>query len=204
MSELCAWLGAHGTSCAEFLGFVSGVLCVYLVTKENIWNWPLGVITSAAYIIVFGRAGLYSDTGLQAVYLILSLYGWWHWLRGGPTSDSPLPVSHVGKREMQLLTSAGLAMWMLFWSITRAIPGARAPLLDSLLVATSLVAQYMMTRKYIENWMLWILADVVYVGLYYSRGLKLSAMLYAVYLALAILGYIQWKRSIMRNSRVLS
>lgn len=182
------------------LGFVAGVICVYLVTIENIWSWPLGVVTSAAYIVVFEGAGLYSDTGLQAVYLVLSLYGWWHWLRGDTAHASPLRVSHIRRGEMLLLALAGVAMWMLFWRVTRVIPGARAPLLDSLLVATSLVAQYMMTRKYIENWTLWIAADAVYVGLYFSRGLKLSAVLYAVYLALAILGYIKWKRSILRTS----
>jgi len=212
MSDPCAWLIAHGSSCAELLGFVSGTLCVYLVTRENIWNWPLGVITAAFYIVVFARSGLYSDTGLQVVYLVLSLYGWWHWTHGtrrereraaagGITSKGPVVVSHVPAREFMLLALIGIAFWLLLYAITSRIPGVNSPLLDSALASTSLVAQYMMTRKYVENWILWIAVDVLYIGLYYVRNLHLTAVLYTVYLALAILGYIQWKRS---YARVLS
>lgn len=212
MPDPCAWLVAHGSSCAELLGFVSGALCVYLVTRENVWNWPLGVITAAFYIVVFARAGLYSDTGLQVVYLVLSLYGWWYWTHGtrrereraavrGTPSKGPVVVTHAPAREFILLTVLGVAFWLLLYAITSRIPGVTSPMLDSALASTSLVAQYMMTRKYVENWILWIAVDVLYVGLYYVRHLHLTAVLYTVYLALAILGYFQWKRS---YARVLS
>lgn len=211
MADPCAWLLAHGSSCAELLGFLSGALCVYLVTRENIWNWPLGVVTAAFYIVVFARKGLYSDTGLQVVYLVLSLYGWWHWLHGdrkrrdaraeGAADAAPgavLAVTRVPPREVVLLAVIGAAFWLLLYTITVRIPGVTAPALDSALTSTSLVAQYMMTRKYVENWMLWIAVDVLYVWLYYTRNLGLTAVLYTVYLALAILGYVQWKRSYRR------
>jgi len=197
MTDPCAWLAAHGSSCAELLGFLSGALCVYLVTRESIWSWPLGAITAAFYIVVFARAGLYSDTGLQGVYLVLSFYGWWHWLRGGPVK-SGIAVGNVPPREMLSLAIAGLGLWLLLWAVTSRIPGARLPLLDAALTSTSLVAQYLMTRKYVENWLLWIAVDVLYIGLFFTRGLRLTALLYAVYLALAILGYIQWKRRLAR------
>ena len=212
MPDPCAWLIAHGSSCAELLGFLSGALCVYLVTRENIWNWPLGVITAAFYIVVFARAGLYSETGLQVVYLVLSFYGWWHWLHGThrereraaagvAQAKGPVVVSHVPAREFVLLLVIGVALWLALYAITSRLPGVAAPLLDSALATTSLIAQYLMTRKYIENWILWILVDVVYIGLFYTRNLSLTAVLYTVYLALAILGYFQWKRS---YARVLS
>ena len=214
MADLSVWLVAHGTSWMELLGFISGALCVWLVTRQSIWNWPLGVITAGFYIAVFARAGLYSDTGLQVVYLALSFYGWWHWLRGsasrtrdGATYEArtstkaaaALVVSRVPVREMLLLTGAGVAMWLLFYAISSRLPGTKSPLLDAALTATSLVAQYMMTRKYLENWMLWIAVDVAYIGLFLVRGLRLTSVLYAVYLVLAIIGYVQWKRSIARN-----
>ena len=213
MSDPCAWLIAHGSSCAELLGFLSGALCVYLVTRENIWNWPLGVVTAAFYIVVFARKGLYSDTGLQVVYLVLSFYGWWHWLHGerqvrddgerpgAPTRSAPLVVTHVPAREFALVAVIAVAFWLLLYAITSRIPGVTAPALDSALASTSLAAQYLMTRKYVENWILWIAVDVLYIWLYYTRALGLTAVLYTVYLALAILGYIQWKRS---YARVLS
>ncbi len=207
MTDFSAWLIAHGTSWMELLGFISGALCVWLVTRESIWNWPLGVITAGFYIAVFGRAGLYSDTGLQVVYLVLSFYGWYHWLRGdarraGGDAASPMPlaVTRVPSREVLLLGAAGVAMWLLFYAISSRLPGTKSPLLDAALTATSLVAQYMMTRKYLENWTLWIAVDVVYIGLFVVRGLRLTAVLYAVYLVLAIIGYLQWKRSIARTS----
>jgi nicotinamide mononucleotide transporter len=201
MLDPCAPLVSLGSSCAELLGFVSGALCVWLVTRESIWNWPLGALTAACYVVVFARSGLYSDTGLQAVYLVLSFYGWWHWLRGerrGGEARSPLVVTRTPAREAALLAAAGVAMWLVFWQLTARIPGTRAPLLDSALVATSLVAQWMMTRKYRENWVLWIAVDVLYVGLYAWRGLALTAVLYAVYLALAVHGLRTWTRSLHR------
>jgi nicotinamide mononucleotide transporter len=199
MTDPCAWLVAQGSSCAEALGLLSGALCVYLVTRESIWNWPLGIITAAFYVVVFSRAGLYSDTGLQVLYIGLSAYGWWHWLRGGP-AKSGVVVTRVPGREMLLLVAAGVALWLLLWTVTSRIRGATLPLLDAALVATSLVAQYLMTRKYVENWLLWIAVDVIYIGLFFTRGLRLTAVLYAIYLGLAILGYIQWKRSLARLS----
>lgn len=211
MTELPAWLVAHGTSWTELLGFISGALCVWLVTRESIWNWPLGVITAGFYIAVFARAGLYSDTGLQVVYLVLSFYGWWYWLRGdakggrdGTPAAAAVVVTRVPSREMLALTGAGIAMWLTLYAISSQLPGTRAPLLDAALTATSLVAQYMMTRKYLENWVLWIAADIAYIGLFLTRGLRLTSVLYAVYLVLAIIGYLQWKRSIARTSPVSS
>src|SRR5688572_9540248 len=128
MPDPCAWLVANGSSCAELLGFLSGALCVYLVTSENIWNWPLGIITAGFYVVVFSRAGLYSETGLQVVYLVLSLYGWWHWTHGTrrereraseaaksgaitPPSKGPVVVTHAPLREFVLLAVIGVALW---------------------------------------------------------------------------------------------
>jgi nicotinamide mononucleotide transporter len=190
----CTWLTAHGSSCAEAFGFVTGVANVWLVTRESIWAWPLGVLNAVFYIIVFARTGLYSDTGLQGVYFVLSLYGWWHWLRGGPQHE-PVVVSRTPARLWLLLTAIMVGTWLLLSAITSRIPGAAMPHLDAALVAISLVAQWMMTRKLLENWLLWIAVDVVYIGLFVNRQLPLTAVLYLVFLGLAILGYVQWRRS---------
>ncbi len=228
MQELSAWLAAHGSSLTEALGFVTGVVNVYLVTRERIWSWPIGVANAVFYALVFWRAGLYSDTGLQVVYFVLSLYGWWHWLRGAtvrgatvrgatvrgatvvvatthpdPTS-APLAVTRVSPRAIAVLGAVGVTLWLLVYSITSRIPGSRLPLLDAALAVGSLLAQWMMTRKLLESWALWILLDSVYVGVFLVRDLKLTALLYAVFFALAILGHIQWKRSFVRSSRASS
>ncbi len=198
LSDPCAWLVAHGSSCAELFGFITGVLNVWLVTRENIWSWPLGVLNACFYVVVFARTGLYSDTGLQVVYLVLSLYGWWHWLRGGPNHEV-LRVSRTTRRSALWLAAIAVVSWLALATITRRLPGAALPWLDAALVSVSLVAQYMMTRKLLENWLLWIAVDVIYIGLFINRQLVLTAMLYAVFLVLAIIGYRQWHRSAART-----
>ncbi len=228
MSELCAWLVAHGSSCAEVVGFITGVLNVWLVTRENIWSWPVGIVNAAFYIVVFAQAGLYSDTGLQAVYLGLSAYGWWHWASAGTTSavtdsaesvspgaaspgptssrrpaansTTALPVTRTTARLTLRLLGVGLALWLLLSVITSQIPNAKLPWFDSALVAASLVAQWMMTRKLRECWIVWIAVDALYVGLFILRGLHLTAVLYFAFFLLAILGLVQWTRSARRST----
>jgi len=200
-SAICTWLTSYGSSCAEAVGFVTGVANVWLVTRESLWSWPLGVINAVFYMVVFARTGLYSDTGLQVVYFVLSLYGWWHWGRGGATR-TPVMVTRTPPRLATLLGVVILAVWVSLASITSRIPGAALPWLDSILVAISLVAQWMMTRKLLENWLLWIGVDIVYIGLFVNRGLPLTAVLYAVFLGLATLGYVQWRRSLARQAPV--
>jgi nicotinamide mononucleotide transporter len=198
LSDPCAWLNAHGSSCAELIGFVTGVLNVWLVTRESIWSWPLGVLNAGFYIVVFARTGLYSDTGLQVVYLVLSLHGWWHWRRGGSRHNAVV-VMRTSRRTAVIMTAIAVVSWLTLATITRRMPGAALPWLDAALVSVSLVAQYMMTRKLLENWLLWIAVDVVYIGLFINRQLPLTAMLYAVFLVLAIIGYVQWHRSAART-----
>ncbi len=201
MTTLCAWLTAHGSSCPELFGFITGVLNVWLVTRQSIWSWPLGVLNAGFYTVVFARTGLYSDTGLQVVYLLLSLYGWWHWQRGAATinatvnAPSALPVTRTSQRLALTLLATAIAAWLLLATITARIPGAALPALDAALVATSLVAQWMMTRKLLEHWFLWIAVDIIYIGLFINRGLPLTAVLYTVFLALAAWGAVQWQRS---------
>jgi nicotinamide mononucleotide transporter len=198
MNDLSNWLTAHGSSGTELLGFITGVLNVYLVTRENIWSWPLGVLNALFYMVVFGRAGLYSDTGLQLFYFVLSFYGWWHWLRGGPEQSAVL-VTRTDRSLALRLVAIGVIAWLLVWTVTSRIPGSRLPLLDAALAVGSLIAQWMMTRKLLENWALWIALDIVYIGVFAMRGLRLTAVLYAVFLLLAILGHGEWKRSFRRS-----
>jgi nicotinamide mononucleotide transporter len=194
MTDFCAWLVANGTSCLEILGFITGVVNVWLVTRENIWSWPVGILNALFYTAVFARSGLYSDTGLQVVYFILSCYGWWHWSRG--TGDaSPLVVQRASASTLTVLAVLGVAIWFVLKTITAKIPGAVMPGIDAALVSTSLIAQWMMTRKLLENWMLWIVANAAYIGVFIVRGLRVTAVLYAVFLGLAILGLVKWTRS---------
>lgn len=204
MFALCDWLSAHGTSCAELVGFIAGVLNVWLVTRENIWSWPVGIINAAFYIVVFARDGLYSDTGLQGVYLLLSIYGWWQWHQGTPARQdaaarTPLVVTRVRASLVLPLVGIAVVLWLGLAAITSRIPNSTLPWFDAALVASSLVAQWMMTKKLRECWWVWIVVDAAYVGLFIIRGLHLTAVLYFIFFLLAILGLVQWTRSAQRS-----
>jgi nicotinamide mononucleotide transporter len=192
---VCLWLTAHGSSCLEAVAVVFGIVSVYLSTQENIWSWPTALVNVALFSALFLRSGLYSDTGLQVVYFVLSLYGWYEWLYGG-AGRTAITVSRTSRKTWIVLGGVGVVAWALLGSITSRLPGTALPYVDAATTTVSLLAQWMMTRKLIENWLIWIAVDVVYVGMFIYKGLYLTAFNYGIYLALAVLGYIAWKRSL--------
>lgn len=201
--EVCAWFTAHGTSCAETAGFVFGVINVYLTVREKIWSWPIGIANAALSAVVFKENGLYSDFGLQFVYIAMSVYGWHQWLHGGEQKTA-LHVTHTTAKTAGALALLGLIGWVALYNITSRIPGTKLPVVDASLVSSSLVAQWMMTRKKRESWLLWIVINIAYVATFIYRGLNLYAVLNTVYGILAVLGHIEWTRSFARTSRASS
>src|SRR5262245_7290269 len=179
----------------EVAAFLFGVAAVWLTTRENAWCWPLGLVNVALSGVVFYTARLYADTGLQAVYFALCLYGWYAWLRGGEDHGA-LAVSRTPRRWLAALTALGVATAIVLGLALRRFTDASLPFWDSSTTAFSLVAQAVRTRKWIENWPLWIAVDAVYVGMYVYKSLFLMAGLYLVFLALAVLGYAEWTRSL--------
>jgi len=178
----------------EAVGALAGAVSVYLSARENIWNWPIAIVNLAVYVIVFEHTGLYSDMGLQVVFLVLSVYGWYAWLHGGG-NQREFTVRHASSRDWFDAAVVAFAFWAILARNTAGLPGVAMPYLDSGLATVSLVAQWMMTRKMLENWILWILVDLVYIPVYVYKGLPLTAALYAVFLALASLGLHAWWRS---------
>ena len=148
---------------------------------------------------IFFHSGLYSDMGLQVVYLVLSIYGWYQWLHGG-AQRTELHVSRATPRIWMVCAAIGVAAWLVIGRVTSALPGVSLPYLDAGLTALSLIAQWMMTRKILENWILWIVADVVYVPMYLYKDLVPTAALYTVFLVLAVMGFVQWRRSLRERA----
>jgi nicotinamide mononucleotide transporter len=190
----CAWLALHGSSCLELVAVLFGIVSVYLSVRENIWSWPTALVNVALSSVVYFKSGLYSDQGLQIVYFVLSLYGWYEWLYGGK-NKTPLPVTLTSRRTAMVLVVIGVVVWLVLGTITSRLPGVAVPFVDAAMVAISLTAQWMMTRKLLENWLVWIAVDVGYVALFIWRGLYFFAVNFAVYLVLAVLGYYAWKKS---------
>jgi nicotinamide mononucleotide transporter len=199
VDTLCAWLAAHGSSCLELVAVVFGIVSVFLSVRQNIWSWPTGIVNVSLFFVLFYRSGLYSDQGLQVVYFVLSVYGWYEWLYGGK-DRTPLKVSRTTPRAWVTLIVLGTVVWAALGTFTSRLPGAAVPYIDAATTTISLAAQWMMTRKKLENWLVWIGVDVAYIALFIWRGLYLTAINYAVYLVLAALGYIEWKRSLREQT----
>lgn len=195
VGAFCAWLTAHGSSCLELVAVVFGVVSVLLSVKENIWSWPTALVNVALYFALFYVSGLYSDMGLQVVYFVLSIYGWYEWLYGGK-GRTELRVSRTPRRVWVAVCVIGIGFWAADGFATSHLPNVSLPYVDAATATVSLVAQYMMTRKYLENWTLWIIIDVVYVGMFIYKGLYLTAGNYAIYFVLAVMGHVAWKKSL--------
>lgn len=179
----------------EGIAAAFGVVSVYLSTRQNIWSWPTAIANVALYSVVFYNGRLYGQMGLQAIYLVLSIYGWYQWLHGG-AEKTELRVSRASPRLLALLAATNLVAWVVLAAVLRRTDAA-LPWLDALLTTTSLVAQWMMTRKILQNWILWIAVDIVYVPMFMSQRLYATALLYAAFLVLAVMGFVEWRRSIV-------
>ncbi len=179
----------------ETVGVLFGIACVWLTAREHIACWPTGIVNVLAYVVVFYRAKLYSDMGLQLVYFALSVYGWHEWLHGGEDRGA-LAVSRTPRRALGLLALLGVAGLLGMGFLLRRYTDAALPYWDAGTTSFSLVAQWMMTKKRIENWIVWIAVDVVYVGMYLAKHLYPTALLYAVFLGLAAAGLVAWRKSL--------
>jgi nicotinamide mononucleotide transporter len=177
----------------EVLGFVSGAWGVWLTVKENIWNWPIGLLNSAFFLVLFLGAHLFADSGLQVIYLVLGVLGWYWWLRGG-TGQSTLPISRTTARTALLLAGILIVGTLVMTVVLQRID-------DVLTTVLSLIAQYMLTRKLLENWLVWLTADAIYIGLYAAKGLPLTAILYAMFFAMCVAGLRGWRASMPAQSR---
>jgi len=178
----------------ELTGFITGLLCVYLAAKNVIWNWPLAIISVVTYAFIFYQKHLFADTGLQLYFLAMNIYGWYHWSKRSPL-DNLAPVLRITNRQM-LLSIIGVVVVTLFLGSVLKYTTASYPYLDSFCAACSVVAQVLLARKVLENWLIWVFVNIIYVGIYLFKDLQLTAIMYAIYVPIAILGYVDWKKEL--------
>jgi len=183
----------------EIFGVITGIIYVILEVKQNRLLWPLGIATSAAYVYIFFTGKFYADMGLQFYYVLISIYGWYFWSRGGSRRvRGELPVVRITREQLFWLTLIFTATWTGIYFILDRYTDSTVPVGDSFTTALAIIATWMLTRKIIEQWILWILANVVSIGLYMYKGLYPTVILYTVYAGMAVYGYMEWKRS-MKN-----
>ena len=190
-------------SSLEIVAALFGVVSVFLSVRQNIWSWPTAIVNVGLYIFVFYDSKLYADTGRQVIYVVLNAYGWYHWLYGGK-NRTELPVTRTRARVGVLLSGIVVAGTVLIGTLLTRNTDAALPYLDALTTSTSLVAQWMMTRKLLENWLVWVAVDVVYIGMYINKSLYVTAVLYFIFLLLSIMGFIQWRRTLARPKTELA
>jgi nicotinamide mononucleotide transporter len=182
----------------ELAGFVSGALCVWLLIKQNIWNWPVGIANNIFYIVIFFKSGLYADMGVQFVYIAVAMYGWWNWLHGG-VDHSALKVARASAAGLLgYLALAAAGTGVLYWILHRFTPST-VPFADGLTSALFLTAQYMMSRKLIENWWFWIVGDGLVIALYIYKHLYLTSVLYLIFLAMSVAALVEWSRAAKKS-----
>ncbi len=186
------WLTDHYI---EIFGAVAGIVFVVLEIRQNVLLWPVGIITSAVYIWVFLTSKFYADMALQVYYLVVSFYGWYVWIKGGEKSDLPLPVTLTGRRIGIWLSLISVVLFLAIWYVLKYHTDSPVPVGDAFTTALSVVATWMLARKLLEHWYLWIIVNIVSLALYIYKGLYPTSVLFAVYLVMAFAGLISWKRS---------
>ncbi len=180
----------------ELTGLISGLLCVWLLIRQNIWTFPIGLIYSFVSVAVFFQQRLYADVLLSGYYVAMNGYGWYYWLKGGVrSSDDQLPVRHIPSQTLlvaTLITAAATALMGWFFA---SQTDAALPYWDSFTTCASFTAMWMTARKYLENWVVWLIVDIVASVIYLIKGIELYAVLYFVYLAMAVMGFNAWRQS---------
>ena len=178
----------------EIIGAITGLICVWLAARQNVWTWPIALISVVCYFVFFYQIKLYADMWLQLFFFGSNIYGWYEWLRGGQ-AQTELPVSRLTVPQIitvVLIGTIGSGLMALYFGY---FTDASYPILDSSLAAFSVIAQILLTRKKIENWVIWFLVDIWYVGLYFIKGAYLTSGLYFVFLILAVQGFYSWYKS---------
>lgn len=188
------WLQTHYI---ELFGVITGLIYVYLEIKENIWLWPVGILTSAFFIIVFFDSKFYADMGLQFYYLGVSVYGLIIWMTKRDIDHSEIKIRNIRKKELIKYSISTVLVYNIIYYILVKFTDSPLPAWDSFTTALSIVATFMLAHKIIEQWWVWVLVNIVSLGLYIYKELYLTAFLFVVYAIMAVVGYIEWKKSMM-------
>jgi nicotinamide mononucleotide transporter len=184
----------------EAIAVAFGVASVWLTIREHPWCWPVGLVNVTLFAVLFWQSRIYGAAVLQVVYAALAVYGWHAWRHGG-ADHGALRVSRAPRWVLALLGAAAVAGTFVIGLGLGRYTDAALPLSDAATTSFSLAAQALQTRKWIENWMVWIVVDAVYFAMYVSQALYLTAALYAAFFVLAIVGLTAWRRSLAGAGR---
>ncbi len=187
----------------DVVGLASGLLCVWLLIRQNIWTFPIGLVYAFVSLVIFFRARLYADLAEHAYYVAMNAYGWYYWLRGanGAERAGEVPVTHIAMPVAVTLLLAGVVMTLGIGWLLDTRTDADLAYWDTATTIASFIAMWMTARKYLENWYVWFVVDVVKTAIYVVKGIDLYAVLYGVYLVMAVMGWWAWRKSLLAGER---
>ena len=162
--------------------------------RVNPLGWPLAIVSSALYALLFARSRLYGEAALQGVFIVLSVWGWWQWLRGRDTTGQILQVRRLSAAAHWRLLGVTGALWVLIGAMLDAWTDSDVPYGDALPTAGSLVGQWLLARKWVDNWPCWLVVNLLSMALFAHKGLWLTVGLYGVFAALSCVGWLAWSR----------
>ncbi len=198
MEIIIRWLSGNYI---ELLGAILGIAYVIFSIRQNILTWPVGLLTSVIYVWVFLVSKLYADMGLQMYYVVISIYGWYEWLHGNnPDSKSMLKISRLSLRLGLILILVSFILFVFIGYILSNYTDSQVPMADSLATSLSIVATWMLARKILEHWLVWIFVDTFSIGLFWYKDLLPTVILFAVYTIMAFVGYMEWKKEIGKQA----
>jgi len=179
----------------ELFGLVSGLACVWLMIRQNVLTFPIGLAYAVVSVAVMARNHLYADVLLNAWYVAINAYGWWHWSVSKERTGAPLPVTRTSRRTAIILVPIGIAgAGVLIWGLS-SYTNAELVVANSISTIMSFIAMWMSARKLLENWWVWLAVNVLSIGIYTAQGIHAYAVLYTVYLIMALQGYRAWSAS---------
>jgi nicotinamide mononucleotide transporter len=177
----------------EIVAVVLSIAMVWCNLRVNVTGWPLAIVASALYGVLFASSRLYGEAALQVLFIVVAFWGWWQWLRGRGGDGQVLRVHRMSVRQIGWVTGLTLAAWPLLGLALRRYTDSDVPYLDALPTAGSVAGQFLLGRKLIENWLVWLAVNVFSVGLFAVKGLWLTTLLYAVFALLSVAGWRAWR-----------
>jgi len=190
------------TSYLEIIAVIFGLLSVWFAKKVNILVFPTGIISVVIYMYICFGAKLYADAGINFVYFVMSIYGWYAWTRVGEQKKER-PISMCSKKEHIINIFMFVFFFLILNYILKNYTDSNVPVWDSFTTSIFIVAMWLMAIKKVENWIYWIIANVISIPLYFYKGLVLTSFQFTVFLIIAVLGYIEWKKQFKESNKIV-
>ena len=179
---------------------VLGLAYILLEYKASPWLWLVGFVMQALGIVLYYQKGIYADCAMEFYYLLMTVYGYWRWVKGSKTKQE-LPIRHFPRRLVLLWTGIIAGIWAVIYWLLVTYTNSNVPLADGFTTALSLVGIWALAHKYLEQWFIWIAVDIVTCGLYFYKGIPFKCSLYGLYVIIAVFGYFKWKRLMNADQR---